>query len=168
MSKGANRAVLLGGLTKDPEVKHSQGGAWLRFSLACGYSVKDAQTGEYKEAADYVPCVAFGKTAEAIGKYCVRGSQLYVEGRIRMKKNKDRDGNDRWETNVYVSEFCFAGGKRKDDGNARSGGDGRGASGGRGDEFPTDFSQYDQPGGGMSFQFRDGPDGAAEIADIPF
>ena len=168
MSKGYNKVILLGGLTKDPDVKQTQGGTpYLRFNLACGYSVKD-QDGQWTEKTDYVPCTAWGNVAEAIEKYCVKGSQLMVEGKVFTNKYKDRDGKDVWDTSVRVSSVCFAGGRRKDEGG--NGGDRRPVERG---EFPDDFSQYEEPrsrgsrGGRYDgFAFRDGPD--METADIPF
>ena len=121
--KGYNKVILLGGLTRDPEVRYGQNGgsAYLRFSLACGYSVKDRGTGGWREATDYVPCLAFGKTAEVIGKYCVKGSQLHVEGKGQTSKYQ-KNGRDMWDTSVLVSGIILAGGKRREDGQSNSGG----------------------------------------------
>ena len=149
--KGFNKVLLLGGLTKDPEVRFGQNGgnAYLRFSLACGYSVKDRSTGEWKDATDYVPCVAFGKVAEVIGKYCVKGSQLHVEGKVQTSKYQ-KDGRDVWDTNVLVSSVILAGGKRRDDGQVAGGGYAhkpQGQSGNWGkDDFPMDFAEAETGG----------------------
>ena len=156
--KGFNKVLLLGGLTKDPEVRFGQNGgnAYLRFSLACGYSVKDRSTGEWKDATDYVPCVAFGKVAEVIGKYCVKGSQLHVEGKVQTSKYQ-KDGRDVWDTNVLVSSVILAGGKRRDDGQGSGGGypsipqQGQPGGWGKGD-FPMDFAEAE----------------AGDEVDIPF
>lgn len=148
--KGFNKVLLLGGLTKDPEVRFGQNGgsAYLRFSLACGYSTKDRSTGEWKDATDYVPCLAFGKVAEVIGKYCVKGSQLHVEGKVQTSKYQ-KDGRDVWDTHILVSGVILAGGKRRDDGQGSGGGyqaqapqEGQAGGWGR-DDFPMDFSEMD-------------------------
>ena len=169
MSRGYNKVVLLGGLTKDPELKYTQGGtAYMRFSLACGYFAKD-KDGQWVEQADYVPCTAWDKVAETIAKYCVKGSQLFAEGKVFTNTYKDKGGNNVWDTSVRISNIRFAGGKRKDEGenagfDARASQSSGRSSSGR-DDFPTDFSQYEDPRGG-DFSFRDGPD--METADIPF
>ena len=112
MSKGFNKVVLLGGLTRDPELKQSGSTTYLRFSLACGYSVN--RDGQWEEAVDYVPCVAFGKTAKLIAQYCVKGTQIFCDGKTVTQKYQ-KDGRDVWDTHVLVQEIRFAGGKRKDD-----------------------------------------------------
>ena len=118
MARGYNKATLLGGLVRDPELRYgsSGGSAYLRFSLACGRTVKDKDTGEYKEVSDYVSCAAFGKTAETIEKYCTKGSQLFIDGRINTSKYQNKEGRDVYDTHVLVSEIRFAGGKRKEEG----------------------------------------------------
>ena len=62
-----------------------------------------------------MPCLAFGKTAEVIGKYGVKGSQLHVEGKVQTSKYQ-KDGRDVWDTSVLVSGITLAGGKRREDG----------------------------------------------------
>lgn len=118
MAIGYNKVTLLGGLTREPELKYSNNGgqAYMRFSLACGRSVKNKTTGNYEEVADYVPCAVFGKTAEVIAKYCTKGSQLFIDGRINTSKYQGKDGRDVYDTHVLVSEIRFAGGKRKEEG----------------------------------------------------
>lgn len=113
MSKGYNKVALLGGLTRDPELKQGENTSYLRFSLACGYSVN--RNGQREEAVDYVPCVAFGKTAELIAQYCVKGTQLFCEGKVDISKYQ-KDGQNVWDTHVLVQEIRFTGGKRKDGG----------------------------------------------------
>lgn len=118
MARGYNRVVMLGGLVREPELKYGSNGgnAYLRFSLACARSVKDKNTGEYKDVPDYVPCAAFGKTAETIAKFCTKGSQLFLDGRINTSKYQNKEGRDVYDTHVLVSEIRFAGGKRKEEG----------------------------------------------------
>jgi len=166
MATGLNQVTCLGGLTKDPEVQQGRdgGSAWLRFSLACGRNAKD-RDGQWREETDYVPCIAFGRTAENIEKHCVKGTRILVMGSLKNKEYKTRDGERRWDTRVYVSSFCFAGGKRKDD--DRGYDDSRRDAPpprGKEDEFPSDFSEYE--GGG--FSFREGPQVNGEEVEIPF
>lgn len=160
MSKGVNKVMLLGGLTKDPEVRYTQDRkAVLRFNLACGYQVK--RNGQWEDEADYVPCVAFDARAEVIAKYCVKGSQLFIEGKVKTNNYKNKDGNTVWETHVQVQDIRFAGGRRKDEG------DNGGASSSGGYYTPAPEA-YEPPADDMSFKFKDGPAGAMEDADIPF
>lgn len=162
--KGYNKVTLLGGLTRDPEVQYGRNGgsAYLRFSLACGYSVKERDSGEWKDATDYVPCLAFGRTAEVIGRYCVKGSQLHIEGKVQTTKYQ-KEGKDVWDTRVLVSGIILAGGKRREDGQPQNNGGGynqkpQGQSGGWGkdDDFPMDFAE-------VGATTNAGPE-----ADIPF
>lgn len=163
MSRGYNKVLLMGGLTKDPELKHTNNGtAYLRFSLACGYSVKDSN-GQWTDKADYVPCTAWGNSAETLNKYCVKGSQLFVEGKVFTTKFKDKNGNDIWDTGVRVDNIRFAGGKRKDDGgnggNRGNGGNNGGRRGG------NDFKSMEDTG----HNFGGGPNESYDnVEDIPF
>ena len=117
-ARGLNRIQVLGTVVRDPELKHSNVD-YLYFTLASNYQVKNAR-GEWEDAADFIPFVAFGKTAELISKYCVKGSQIYVEGKARRNKRTDNNGNNIYETQLIVNEIRFCGGKRKDDNNSSS------------------------------------------------
>ncbi|MBQ4418265.1 MAG: single-stranded DNA-binding protein [Synergistaceae bacterium] len=115
-SRGLNRIQVLGTVVRDPELKHSSSVSYLYFTLASNYQVKNA-SGGYDDAADFIPFVAFGKTAELISQYCVKGSQIYVEGKARQNKRTDNSGNNIYETQLVASEIRFCGGKRKDSNN---------------------------------------------------
>ena len=117
-ARGLNRIQVLGTVVRDPELKHSNVD-YLYFTLASNYQVKNAR-GEWEDAADFIPFVAFGKTAELISKYCVKGSQIYVEGKARRNKRTDNNGNNIYETQLIVNEIRFCGGKRKSDSNNSS------------------------------------------------
>ena len=107
-----NKAILLGRLTKDPEIKYTQSGkAVASFTLAI-----DRRKGANGEKqADFISCVAWEKTAETIGNYCGRGQQVAVEGRIQSRSYEAKDGSKRYVTEVVVQsmEFC---GKKSDNG----------------------------------------------------
>lgn len=117
-ARGLNRIQVLGTVVRDPELKHSNVD-YLYFTLASNYQVKNTR-GEWEDAADFIPFVAFGKTAELISKYCVKGSQIYVEGKARQNKRTDNSGNNIYETQLVASEIRFCGGKRKSDSNNSS------------------------------------------------
>ncbi|MBR1417833.1 MAG: single-stranded DNA-binding protein [Synergistaceae bacterium] len=119
-SRGLNRVTVLGTLCKDPELKHSSNGVtYLYFDLASNYQVKNSH-GEWENAVEFIPFTAFGKTAELIAQYCIKGAQLYVEGKIRRNKRQDNNGNNIYETQLIAGDIRFAGGKRKDDGGSSS------------------------------------------------
>ena len=113
-SKGYNKVMALGTLTRDPELRQSSTGkAYMFFDLACNFSVRDGNGG-YKDSVDYISFTAFEKVAEVIAKYCVKGSQLFVEGKLKKNKRQGKDGSDIYEMQVIAQNILLAGGKRKD------------------------------------------------------
>ena len=110
-----NKVILMGRLTRDPEVRYSQGAegtAVARYSLAVNRSYKR----EGEQEADFVNIVAFGKRGEFAGKYFKKGMMVAVAGELRISSFTDKDGNKRWSTDVVVTDQYFAGGKRADEG----------------------------------------------------
>ena len=100
-----NVAIILGRLTRDPVIKASQSGMTIaRFTLAVNRLNKTGQNPE----ADFINCVAFGKTADAIGNYVYKGQRLLVEGRIQTGSYTNRDGNKVYTTDVVVEDQEFA------------------------------------------------------------
>ena len=116
MSTGADsleQDFLSGCLTKDPEVKYSQNGnAFVRVGIAV-----DRPFSKNKEV-DFFNLVTFGKTAEFLGKYFVKGSKLLVEGRLQNSSYTDKDGNKRTANDVVVDNVEFADSKKKSQGNS--------------------------------------------------
>lgn len=105
-----NKVELVGNLTRDPEVKYSTGEnatAIARFSIAVGRRFKREGDAE----ADFINCVAFGKTAEFIEKYFSKGSPIGISGRIQTGSYTNRDGNKVYTTDVIVEETEFVGKK---------------------------------------------------------
>ena len=106
-----NKTILLGRLTKDPEVRYSQGDnatATARFSIAVNRKFKNAE-GNYD--ADFINCVSFGKTAEFIEKYFHKGDMIALTGRIQTGSYTNKDGVKVYTTDVVVEDVEFAGGK---------------------------------------------------------
>lgn len=106
-----NKVNLLGRLTRDPEVRYSAGenaNATARFSLAVTRKFKNAE-GNYD--ADFINCVAFGKTAEFIEKYFTKGSMVAISGRIQTGNYTNKDGAKVHTTDIVVEEVEFAGSK---------------------------------------------------------
>lgn len=102
-----NKVILMGRLTRDPEVRYSQGQsgtAVCRYSLAVNRSYK--RDGE--PDADFINVVAFGNRGEFAGKYFKKGMMVAVVGELRISSYTDKDGNKRWSTDVVVSEQHFA------------------------------------------------------------
>lgn len=105
-----NKVILQGRLTRDPEVKYSQGAeplAVVRFGLAVPRKFKK----EGEQEADFINCVAFGKTGEFTGKYFKKGQQILIGGRLSVNPYTDKDGNKRTSTEVIVEEQHFCGSK---------------------------------------------------------
>ena len=105
-----NKAILLGRLTKTPEIKYTQSGkAVATFTLAI-----DRRKGANGEKqADFISCVAWEKTAETIGNYCSKGQQIAVEGRIQSRSYDAQDGSKRYVTEVVVQSMEFCESKRE-------------------------------------------------------
>lgn len=104
MSKGINKVILIGHLGADPEIRYMQNGnAVANFSLATSESWRDKQTGEKRERTEWHGVVIFNKLAEIAGEYLRKGSQVYIEGKLRTRKWQDQGGQDRYTTEVHVS-----------------------------------------------------------------
>ena len=102
-----NKVILMGRLTRDPEIRYSQGAqatAICRYSLAVNRSFKR----EGEPDADFINIVAFGSRGEFASKYFRKGMMVAVVGELRISSYDDRDGNKRWSTDVVVSEQHFA------------------------------------------------------------
>lgn len=109
-----NQCQFIGNMTRDPEVKYMPNGNCVtNFSIACNDDYKDKNSGEMVKVTNYINLVAFGKPAELIGQYCLRGSKLFVSGKQRTRKWQHSDGSDRYATEVVISEFQFLD-KKKD------------------------------------------------------
>jgi len=106
-----NVVTVLGRLTRDVELKQTNGGTVARFSLANGYRKK--QGSEYVEATNFIDCVAFGKTGEAIQKYVSKGQRLLVSGALRWS-SWESDGKRNSKLEVLVESFNFI--ERKESG----------------------------------------------------
>lgn len=106
MARGINKVILIGNLGADPETRHTAGGsAVTNLSLATSESWRDKQSGDMQEKTEWHRVVMFSKLAEIAGEYLRKGSKVYVEGRLQTRKWQDRDGNDRWSTEVVANEM---------------------------------------------------------------
>ncbi len=117
--RGFNKVVLMGNLTRDPELRTTPNGQNVAsFSLAVNRSWKNAN-GEQQEAVDYIDCNIWGKPAEIITQYMKKGSGILVSGRLQQR-SWEQEGQKRSKVEVVVEDFNFVGGDR--DGGAPSGG----------------------------------------------
>jgi single-strand DNA-binding protein len=112
MARGVNKVILIGNLGKDPEVRYfPSGDAIANATLATTESWKDKQTGEAKEATEWHALTFPGKLGEIAGKYLTKGSKVYVEGSLRTRKWQDKEGRDRYTTEIRVSDLQMLDGK---------------------------------------------------------
>lgn len=119
MSRGVNKAILIGHLGADPEVKYMpSGGAVANVNLATTERWKDRQTGEQQERTEWHRLTFYGRTAEVAGEYLRKGSQVYVEGRIQTRKWQGQDGQDRYTTEIIVNDMQMLGGRGAGGGSA--------------------------------------------------
>jgi len=109
--RGVNKAILIGNLGKDPEMRYLPSGqAVVKFSLATNAKRKD-KNGQVQDITDWHNIVTFGKTAEVCNQYLKKGSPIYVEGRIQTRSYDDRDGNKRWITEIIAQTIQMLGRK---------------------------------------------------------
>ncbi len=113
-----NKAILIGRLGKDPEVRYTPDGLMItNFNLATDESRKD-KNGERVQKTEWHRVVTFGKLAEICGKYLVKGKLIFIEGRIQTRAWDDKDGNKRYTTEIVASDMRMLeakGGARGDD-----------------------------------------------------
>lgn len=110
MARGVNKAILIGNLGQDPEVRYTpSGSAVCNVPLATTESWKDKETNTRQESTEWHRLVFFGRLAEITAEYLRKGSQIYVEGRLQTRKWQDRTGVDRYTTEIIVSEMHILG-----------------------------------------------------------
>ncbi|MDF1583433.1 MAG: single-stranded DNA-binding protein [Methyloprofundus sp.] len=105
-----NKVTLIGNLGADPDVRYMPtGGAVTNISLATTFRWKDKQSGERKENTEWHRVVFYNRLAEVVGEYLRKGSQVYVEGRLQTRKWQDKEGIDRYTTEIVASEMQMLG-----------------------------------------------------------
>lgn len=110
MARGINKVILVGNLGKDPEIRYTQDQkAVANFALATSESWKDKNTGEKQERVEWHRVVLFDKLADIAGEYLKKGSQVYIEGRLQTRKWKDKEGVDRFTTEIVGTEMQMLG-----------------------------------------------------------
>ncbi len=107
-----NKVILIGNLGKDPETRYMPSGeALTSFSIATSETWKDKTSGEKKEATEWHRISTFGKLAEICGEYLRKGSQVYIEGSLRTRKWQDKEGQDRYTTEIRADQMRMLGGR---------------------------------------------------------
>ena len=107
-----NKVIIVGNLGRDPETRYTTGGeAICNIAVATSDRWKDKATGEQREATEWHRISAFGKLAEIMGQYLKKGSQVYIEGKIRTRKYTDKDGIEKFATDIIADQMQMLGGK---------------------------------------------------------
>ena len=151
MSRGVNKAVIVGNLGQDPDVRYAtNGNAVVNLNVATNETWKNRETGEAQQRTEWHRIVFFNRLAEIAGEYLRKGSQVYVEGRLQTRKWQGQDGQDRYTTEVVASEMQMLGG-RGEGGGAPS----QGASSGGFRDRPQ--QQQSEPESAPEFQDDDIP-----------
>jgi single-strand DNA-binding protein len=118
--RGVNKVIVVGNLGKDPEMRYMPSGAAVaNFSVATTESWKDKQSGEQQERTEWHRIAMFGRLAEIAGEYLRKGSQVYLEGKLQTRKWQDKEGKDRYTTEIVAHEMQMLG-KRESGGAASS------------------------------------------------
>ena len=112
MARGVNKVILVGNCGKDPETRYMpSGGAVTNIAVATTEGWKDKQSGEKQERTEWHNVVFFNRLAEIAGEYLRKGSQVYIEGSLRTRKWQDKNGNDRYTTEIVASDMQMLGGR---------------------------------------------------------
>ena len=150
MARGINKVIIVGNVGQDPETRYMpSGSAVTNFTVATNESWKDKQTGEQKDRTEWHRVAMFNRLAEIAAEYLRKGSQVYIEGKLRTRKWQDQSGQDRWTTEIVADEMQMLGG--------------RGGAGGGGGSAPMSSGQ---DSGQPSAPPQTGPDDFDD--DIPF
>ena len=111
MARGVNKVIIIGNLGKDPEVHFSQGGiAFGNFSIATTESRKNKETDKWEDHTEWHRVVVLGRTAEVAKEYLHKGAKVYIEGRLQTKKYTDKQGIERYQTEIVTTDMQMLGG----------------------------------------------------------
>lgn len=109
MSKSINKVILIGNVGQDPEVRPCKDSVVANISIATSKSYKNKE-GEKVETTEWHRLVVFGKLAEIVQKYVKKGSKIYIEGELKTRKWQDKEGMDRYTTEIVVNDLSLLGG----------------------------------------------------------
>src|SRR3954471_23428517 len=178
MARGINKVILVGNLGADPETRAMPSGTTVaNLRIATSESWRDKQSGEQQERTEWHRVVLFGRLGEIAAEYLKKGSQVYIEGSLRTRKWQDKQGQERYSTEIVGNEMQMLGSRGGGGGTGGGGGDfergssggsgggrggrggGGGGAGGGGDPYPDEYAHSSGGGGGKAEDFDD---------DIPF
>ena len=178
MARGINKVILVGNLGADPETRAMPSGTTVaNLRIATSESWRDKQSGEQQERTEWHRVVLFGRLGEIAAEYLKKGSQVYIEGSLRTRKWQDKQGQERYSTEIVGNDMQMLGGRGGGGGAGGGGGDfergssggsgggrggrssGGGGGGGGGDPYPDEYAHSSGGGGGKAEDFDD---------DIPF
>ena len=182
MARGINKVILVGNLGADPEVRYTGSGtAIATLSVATSENWTDKQSGEKQERTEWHRVKMFGRLAEIAGEYLKKGRQVYIEGSLRTDKYTDKQGVERYSTDIVASDMQMLGGnegggggggfqqRSQGGGGMRSGGGGGGGYGGGGRGNDRGGNDYQRGGNDMPRQAPAPADtGGFDDDDIPF
>ncbi|HEX8787464.1 MAG TPA: single-stranded DNA-binding protein [Telluria sp.] len=108
-----NKVIIVGNLGRDPEIRYMPSGdAIANIAVATSYRSKDRNSGEQKELTEWHRISFFGRLAEIVGQYLKKGSSVYVEGRLQTRKYTDKDGIERYATDIIAENMQMLGGRQ--------------------------------------------------------
>lgn len=144
MARGVNKVILIGHLGADPETRAMPSGSSVaNLRIATTESWRDKQSGEQQERTEWHRVALFGRLAEIASEYLKKGSQVYIEGSLRTRKWQDKQGNERYSTEIVGNEMQMLGGRGGAGAGAPAGG------GGAGGGMPREpLPDYSGPGAG--------------------
>ena len=110
MARGINKVIVVGNLGADPDTRFMpSGNAVTNISVATSESWNDKETGERQEKTEWHRVVFFGRLAEIASEYLKKGSQVYIEGKLQTRKWEDKEGNERWTTEIVSNQMQMLG-----------------------------------------------------------
>src|SRR5262249_44489481 len=149
MARGINKVILVGNLGADPETRAMPSGTTVaNLRIATSESWRDKQSGEQQERTEWHRVALFGRLGEIAAEYLKKGSQVYIEGSLRTRKWQDKQGNERFSTEIVASDMQMLGGRGAGMGGGGMGGGGMGGSGSGGGAGPGGSGGGARGGGG--------------------
>jgi len=170
MARGVNKVILIGNLGADPETRAMPSGTTVaNLRVATSESWRDKQTGEQQERTEWHRVALFGRLAEVAGEYLRKGSQVYIEGSLRTRKWQDKEGKDRYSTEIVGNDLQMLGGRGGASGGGAGGGGMAPGGSGTGGGGREPHGGEDTGGGGGGAGRSGGGGGGEEFDDdIPF
>lgn len=168
MARGINKVIIVGNLGADPETRYTGNGtAITSIRIATSEQWTDKQSGEKQERTEWHRVKLFGRLAEIAGEYLKKGRQVYIEGSLRTDKYTDKDGVERFSTDIIAAEMQMLGGNAGEGGGAGGGGNFQRSQGGGGQRQGGGNYGGNQRGGGGDYSNQRGGNDAPRNAPAP-